>query len=96
MPSPESRHQSRSAQAISAGPLSIRRCLGAPRWVTRRSRQATTPSAPMERPTSIARASRVLVNHIQQLQPTLVGGLVELEVECPHMVGMFGPQQRPL
>jgi len=50
----------------------------------------------MERPTSIARASRVLVNHIQQLQPTLVGGLVELEVECPHMVGMFGPQQRLL
>src|SRR5918994_7811664 len=53
------RHQSRSAHAISSGPLSIRRCPGAPGGATSRSMMATTSSALQCRPTSVARASRV-------------------------------------
>ena len=41
--------------------------------------------------------SGVLVNDVQQFEPPLpVGGLVELEVDRPHMVGMFGLQQGPV
>ena len=39
---PAIRHQSRSAQAMISGPLSMRRCSGAPRWPTRSLMTATT------------------------------------------------------
>src|SRR5829696_3395368 len=56
---PDSRHHSRSAHAISSGPLSARRCAGAPRSATRASRTWTRSSAVQRRPTRIAIASRV-------------------------------------
>lgn len=33
-----------------------------------------------------------LVEHMQQLQDPAVGGLVELEVQCPHVVWVLGGQ----
>ena len=82
----------RSAQAMSSGPLSILRWPGAPRWATRASMTASSSSAPQVRPTRIARASRVLVDDVGQLEPAPVGGLVELEVDGPDMVRMLGAQ----
>jgi hypothetical protein len=37
----------------------------------------------------------VLVDDVAQLQPPAVGGLVELEVDGPHLVRPPGSQQRP-
>ena len=34
-----------------------------------------------------------LVDDVAQLQPPAIGGLVELEVDGPHLVGSLGPQQ---
>jgi len=31
----------------------------------------------------------VLVTHLEELEPPPIGGGVELEVQCPHLVGMF-------
>jgi len=56
---PQMRYQSRSAAAVSSGPLSMRRCAGAPREATRRSTVATTPSESMRWAAWTARASRV-------------------------------------
>jgi hypothetical protein len=42
------------------------------------------------------RLSGVLVDNVEELETTLVGGLVELEVESPHVVGILGTQQDPL
>ena len=55
----ESSHKPRSAWAVISGPLSIRRCSGAPRSATSRSSVATTMSASMPRATSITSDSRV-------------------------------------
>ncbi len=35
----------------------------------------------------------VLVDDVQQLQPPVIGGLVELEVQGPHLVGPLGTEQ---
>lgn len=34
----------------------------------------------------------MLVNDVEHLQPPVVGGLIELEVQGPHLVGPFGPE----
>lgn len=41
----------------------------------------------------MASASGVLVDDVEQLQPALVGGLVELEFQGPHLVGPLGTEQ---
>jgi hypothetical protein len=40
--------------------------------------------------------SGVLVHNVEQLQTPLIGGLVELEVQSPHMVRCLGSQQEPV
>jgi hypothetical protein len=35
----------------------------------------------------------VLVHDVQQLQPPVIGGLVELEVQSPHVVGALGAEE---
>jgi hypothetical protein len=37
----------------------------------------------------------VFVDDVEELEPAPVGGLVELEVQRPHVVGPLGAQQRP-
>ena len=41
------------------------------------------------------RLAGVLVDDVAQLDPAAVGGLVELEVNRPHMIRSGRPQQRP-
>jgi hypothetical protein len=87
-----SSHQSLSALAVSSGPLSQRINAGAvPRSATRRSRVATVLSAWMRAVTLDREGfARELVDDVQQLQGPPVGGLVELEVQRPHMIGALG------
>ena len=37
--------------------------------------------------------SGVFIDNVQQFQPALVGGLIKLEVQRPHLIRCFGPQQ---
>ncbi len=54
---------------------------------------ATTVSAPRETPDVDGKGfSGVLVDDVEHLQPALVGGLVELEVQRPHMIRILGAQ----
>ena len=63
---------------------------GAP-LATRRSSTPTVRSASMLRSTITSTAGE-LVDHVEQLQHPAVGGLVELKVERPHLVGPLGAQ----
>ena len=88
-PVPDSRHHSRRAQAISSGPLSQRRCAGAPRSATSRSSTSTRSSAVTGADPHRERLAGVLVHDVGQLQPPAISGLVELEVDRPHVVGLL-------
>jgi len=37
----------------------------------------------------------VLIDHVEKLECPPIDGLVELEVDGPDVVGIFGPQQFP-
>src|SRR5829696_9154810 len=81
---------------MSSGPLSMRSCVGVPRSATRPSMMATTSSAVQVRPDAHGqRFAGELVDDVAQLQPSAVGGLVELEVDGPHVVRVLGAQQLP-
>src|SRR5205823_6959781 len=75
VPALESTHQSLSACPVISGPLSHRRCAGAPRSAARASSTLTALSASMPRSTSILqRLTRELVYHVEQLDHLAVGG----------------------
>ena len=68
-----------------------------------RRRRATLADEPVEHGDGVVgvdaaaaldrqRLPRELVNHVQQLQDPAVGGLIELEVKRPHVIGPLGPQ----
>jgi hypothetical protein len=58
------------------------------RSVTSRSSTATVFSALMRRwHSSRERLPGERVHDMQELQDPAVGGLIELEVDCPHLVG---------
>ena len=82
-----------SACAVSSGPLSQRRCSGAPRSrdeaLERRDDRVGVDAALDQHHQRLARE---LVDDVEQLQRPPVGGLVELEVERPHLVGALGAQ----
>ena len=98
VPAPPKRHQSRSALAVSSGPLSIRTSSGPAaalggrsgrargRCGRRRSRRATSDRQ---------RLAGVLVDDVQQLQHPAVGGGVELEVERPDVIRAARPAAAP-
>src|SRR5437763_5714565 len=93
VPALESTHQSLSACPVISGPLSHRRCAGAPRSAASASSTITALSASMPRSTSILqRLTRELVYHVEQLDHLAVGGLVELKIECPHLIRALRPQ----
>jgi hypothetical protein len=90
------RHQSRSAFAVSSGPLSQRICSGALSRAGhetveyRDGRVGVDPPFALDR----ERLAGELVDDVQQLRHASIGGLVELEVECPHLVGPLRGQPR--
>ena len=89
------RHQSVSAWAVISGPLSQRMCAGAPRWATRCSKTATgLISGDAARELHHECLACELVDDVQQLQHVAVGGLIELKVKRPHVVGVEFPRFR--
>jgi hypothetical protein len=80
--------------------MSKRTKTGAPRSVARRSRQATTPSASMERSTSLARASRVnssMTLRILSIRPSLVWSNWKSRTHTTFgRIGQNGPMARPM
>ena len=94
MPELENRHQSRRALAVSSVPLSMRKNSGAePRWPTMASSTSTVASEVMERRDVDGQGLLgELVGDVEQLEGLEVGGLVELVVDGPDVVGVGGPQ----
>src|SRR3954447_1807497 len=93
VPARRKRHQSLSACAVSSGPLSQRTCAGAPRWWVRRSSTVTVWSeSDAAGDVDRERFAGELVNDVEQLDHAAVGGLIELEVQRPDMIGPLRPQ----
>jgi hypothetical protein len=77
-------------------PLSIRRCSGAPRPATNRLMMATVSWAVQVRADVHGEGlGGVFVDDVAQRQPPAIRGLVELEVDGPHVVRLLGAQRRP-
>ena len=51
------------------------------------------PTAPAD--TNGQREPAVLIDHVEELEGPPIHRLVELEVDGPDVVGIFGPQQFP-
>jgi hypothetical protein len=89
----ENRHQSLSALAVSSGPLSQRMNAGAnalgDEALQRGDRLVgVDASVTLDR----QRLAGELVDDMQQLQDPPVGGLIELEVQRPHVIRLLGAQ----
>ena len=89
---PQMRHQARGAAETNSGQLSMRGWAEAPRWRTRRSMAVMAPSASMLCGLDREGLSGELVDVIEQLDAAQIGGLLELEVQHPHMVWALGAQ----
>jgi hypothetical protein len=73
--------------------LSMRRCAGAPRVVTNPSIASTTWRAHAGvADTHGEGLPGALVDDVAQLEPSSIGGLIGLEVDRPHFVGLRGSQ----
>ena len=91
---PEKRHQSRSAFAVSSGPLSQRMSSGARPGLGEDALEPGDRVVGVDAPRAadLQRLAGELVDDVQELQDAPVGGLVVLEVQRPHVIGALGPQ----
>jgi hypothetical protein len=88
----EKRHQSRSAFAVSSGPLSQRMNSGARPAERDQVLECDDGGVGVDAPFALhrKRLAGELVNDVQQLHDPPVGGLVELEVKRPHLIRAHG------
>ena len=87
------RHQSLSACAVSSGPLSQRMCVGSAAHGGELVEDGdglvgVDASGDVHR----ERLAGVLIDDVEQLEHPAVGGLIELEVQGPHVTGPLGSQ----
>src|SRR3954463_5767384 len=93
VPAWRKRHQSLSACAVSSGPLSQRTCAGAPPLVAEALEHVDgLVGVDAARDVDRERFAGELVDDVEQLEHAAVGGLIELEVQRPHVTGPLGPQ----
>src|SRR3954451_12999836 len=93
VPAWRKRHQSLSACAVSSGPLSQRTCAGAPRLVGEALEHVDgLVCVDAARDVDRERFAGELVDDVEQLQHAAIGGLIELEVQRPDMVGPLRSQ----